>query len=71
MGQSEGHMTYICTMGAYQEDTIEQVVSAPVLAYAKENYPKYFSAPEKFEEPSLSSLERYALEQKPAPLEDD
>ncbi len=71
MGQAEGNMNYICTMGAYQEDTIEQVVSAPVLAYAKENYPKYFSAPDKFEEPSLSSLEHYALEQTPAPpLED-
>lgn len=67
MGQSEGHMTYMCTMGAYPTEAIDKVVSAPVLAYAKENYPKYFSAPEKYEEPSLSSLERYALEQKPAP----
>ena len=67
MGQSEGHMNYICTMGAYPEDKIDEVVSAPVLAYARENYPKYFSAPDKYEEPSLSSLEHYALEQTPAP----
>lgn len=67
MGQAEGHMSYICSMGAYDEDKIEEVVSAPVLAYVKENYPNYFSAPEKFEEPSLSSLEHYALEQTPAP----
>lgn len=68
MGQAEGHMSYICTMGAYPEDKIDEVVSAPVLAYARKNYPKYFSAPDKYEEPSLSSLERYALEQTPAPV---
>ena len=64
MGQADGHINYICTMGAYDDMS---VVSPSVLEYAKANYPLYFSAPEKWEEPSLSSLERYALEQKPAP----
>ncbi len=63
MDQAEGHMSYICTMGAY--DSMD-VVSPQVLAYAKKHYPKYFNAPDKWEEPSLSSLERYALEQTPA-----
>lgn len=65
MDQAEGHMSYVCTMGAY--DTMD-VVSPQVLEYAKKHYPKYFNAPDKFEEPSLSSLERYALEQTPAPV---
>lgn len=64
MGQSEGHINYMCIMGAYDDMS---VLSPKVRAYAEANYPSYFSAPDKWEEPSLSSLERYAREQKPAP----
>ncbi|MDO6475131.1 DUF1838 family protein [Alteromonas sp. 1_MG-2023] len=65
MGQAEGHIYYDCTMGAYHDDSI---LSEPVRAYAKKHFAKYFSAPEKWEDPSLSSLEHYALEQAPAPV---
>jgi hypothetical protein len=38
-----------------------------VLARVRERYPQYLNAPTEWQEPSLSSLEHYALEQKPAP----
>ena len=64
MGQAPGHMSYFGNMGAYSN---LDVVSAPVIAYAREHYPTFFSAPEKWVDPSLSSLENYAREQTPAP----
>ena len=64
MGQSEGHVLYNCIMGCY--DNMD-ILSPKIRAYAEKHHPKYFSAPTKWEDPSLSSLERYALEQKPAP----
>ena len=39
-----------------------------LLDYVEKHYPKYFEAPTKWEDPSLSSIERYSLEQKPAPV---
>lgn len=65
MGQAEGHCFYDCMMGGY--DTMD-VLSPKVRAYAEKHYPKYFSAPTEWIEPSLSSLENYAREQTPAPL---
>ena len=42
--------------------------SRNVLDYAEKHYAKYFTAPEKWtDQPSLSSLEHYARQQKPAP----
>jgi len=66
MGQAPGHCQYQCFMGSGED--LEQVHSRQVLDYIEKKYPKYFDAPEKWEEPSLSSIERYALEQKPAGL---
>jgi len=65
MGQSEGHCYYDCMMGGY--DNMD-ILSPKVRAYAEKHYPKYFEAPTVWEEPSFSSLENYAREQKPAPV---
>jgi len=65
MGQAPGHIFYVGTMGGY--DNLD-MVSPQVLAYAEKHHPKYFDAPTKWEEPSLSSLEDYARTQKPAPV---
>jgi hypothetical protein len=48
---------------------LESVLSKPVLDYAHKHYAKYFDAPTEWsEDRSLSSLEHYALRQKPAPV---
>ncbi|WP_317928577.1 DUF1838 family protein [Halioxenophilus sp. WMMB6] len=65
MGQAEGHCYYDCMMGGYHN---MDVLSPKVRAYAEKHYPKYFEAPKEWTEPSLSSLELYAREQKPAPV---
>lgn len=64
MGQTPGHIYY---MGRFS--SIESPEQAPpqVLARVKERYPKYLTAPDKWVDPSLSSLENYAREQQPAP----
>lgn len=68
MGPSEGHCMYSCFFGAQNSlDYIDPIV----LDYAAKHYPKFLEAPEKWEEPSLSSLEWYAHEQQPAPLPAD
>lgn len=64
MGQAPGHIYYMGTMGAY--DHLD-MLSDNVREYAMKHHPKYFDAPDKWEEPSLSSLEDYARTQKPAP----
>ena len=65
MGQAEGSILYCGTMGGF--DNLD-MVSPEVIAYAEKHHPTYFDAPEKWEEPSLSSLEDYARTQKPAPV---
>jgi Protein of unknown function (DUF1838) len=65
MGPTQGHCLYQCFMGAY--DDINQI-DRKVLDYTEKNYPKFMKAPDKFESPSLSSLENYAREQQPAPV---
>lgn len=65
MGPTPGHCFYSCFFGA--TDSLD-MVDPKVLEYAAKHHPKYFEAPETWEEPSLSSLEWYAREQKPAPL---
>jgi hypothetical protein len=64
MGPAPGHILY---MGRFTRVKDLDLVSPPVLARVKERFPKYLTAPEKWEEPSLSSLENYARTQKPAP----
>lgn len=65
MGQADGHCFYDCMMGGY--DNMD-VLSPKVKAYAEKHYPLYFNAPEKWTDPSYSSLENYARFQKPAPV---
>lgn len=63
MDQAPGHIEYLGTMATrtsmdyHPKDVIERV---------KERYPSYLVAPEAWVDPSLSSLERYAMEQTPA-----
>lgn len=68
MGPTEGHCVYTCFFGSTNSlDMVDPIV----VEYAKKHYPKYLTAPETWEEPSLSSLEWYAREQQPAPLPED
>jgi hypothetical protein len=68
MGPTEGHCSYSCFFGA--EDSIEY--ADPVaLEYAAKNYPEYLEMTATWDTVSLSSLEWYAREQKPAPLRAD
>lgn len=65
MGQAPGHCQYACFMGS--GEALDEVFSRPLLDHIEKHYPKYLRAPDKWTEPSLSSLENYAREQKPAP----
>jgi len=64
MGQAPGHILYAGTFSSVK--SIDNVPPA-VAARVKERWPLYLTAPEKWEEPSLSSLENYARTQTPAP----
>ncbi len=65
MGPTPGHCQYATFMGAY--DDINRVDRA-TLDHVQKFYPKYLKAPDKWEEPSLSSLEWFARTQTPAPV---
>jgi hypothetical protein len=65
MGPTPGHCQYSCFMGAYDDINM---IDRKVLDYAEKKFPKYLTAPDKWEEPSLSSLEWYSRQQKPAPV---
>ena len=66
MGQTQGMCQYACFMGTTRD--LESVLTRPVLDYANKNYAKYFDAPTEWRaDRSLSSLEHYAQDQKPAP----
>jgi hypothetical protein len=63
MGQTPGHIIYTSFMGSVESvDELPQDLVAAAAAIS----PKYLDAPKEVYGPSLSSLERYALEQKPA-----
>jgi hypothetical protein len=64
MGQTEGHIVYQSFMGSV--DSLDVLPEDLVLA-AEALDPKYLEAPTEVYGPSLSSLERYAIEQTPAP----
>jgi len=67
MGQRPGFCQYACFMGTAKD--LDTVLSKPVLDYAQKHYAKYFDAPTEWSDgKSLSSLEHYALQQKPAPV---
>jgi len=63
MGPTAGHAQYYTEMGAV--DDINKIDRA-TLDYVEKKFPKYLTAPEKWEDPSLSSLEWYARTEKPA-----
>ncbi|MFZ9652752.1 MAG: DUF1838 family protein [Steroidobacteraceae bacterium] len=66
MGQADGHCQYMTYQGG--GDEVADVMPRKVMDYIEKKYPLYLNAPDKWVEPSLSSIERYALEQKPAPV---
>ncbi len=64
MGTAQGNIYY---MGRFS--SIDEPAMAPpaVLARVMERYPSYLTAPDKWVDPSLSSLENYARTEKPQP----
>ena len=62
MGQAEGHILYQTFMGS--RHSLDDI-PVDIVEYTNKNYPKFLSAPDVWEEPSLSSIERYSREQKP------
>jgi len=64
MGDTPGHIVYSSFMGTV--DSLDDLPEDLVLA-AEAISPKYLDAPTEVYGPSLSSLERYAIEQQPAP----
>ncbi len=65
MGPTPGHCQYQTFMGA--TDDLANI-DRRTLDYIEKNHPRYLTAPDKWEEPSLSSLEWYARRETPAPL---
>ena len=66
MGQTDGHIVYQSYMGTV--DSLD-LLPEDLVAAAEAIDPKYLEAPTEVYGPSLSSLERYAIEQTPAPVE--
>lgn len=64
MGDQPGHVLYVGLMAS--ADSFDDV-SADVLAYVRETFPEFLTAPDEDYGPSLSSIENYARSQKPAP----
>jgi hypothetical protein len=65
MGQAPGHILY---SGTFSSISGIEAVPPAVAKRVLERYPQYQVAPEKWVDPSLSSLENYVRTQKPAPL---
>ncbi len=65
MGQTPGHIVYQSFMGTV--DSLDQLPEDLLLAVEAID-PKYLEAPTEVYGPSLSSLERYEIEQTPAPV---
>jgi hypothetical protein len=65
MGEAPGHILYdgifhtTRTLDYYPPGVVERV---------KARYPQYLTAPTSWYGPSYSSIEHYAMEQKPAPV---
>jgi hypothetical protein len=64
MGTAPGHVMYD---GVFRPARTLDYFPAPVLGYIRTHYPSFLTAPTKWYGPNYSSLEHYALEQKPAP----
>ena len=63
MGQAPGHCVYNC-LTAGGVETVDEL-PANIVEYTAKNFPKYLEPPATLVEPSLSSLEMYAIEQEP------
>ena len=63
MGTAPGHVVYA---GLFSTVPSVDAVPEPVARRVKERFPLYLTAPEVWQEPSLSSIENYARTQKPA-----
>lgn len=64
MGMAPGHVMY---EGEFTAADTTQYHDPRVIARVRARYPQFLEAPTKWYGPSLSSLEHYASEQKPAP----
>ena len=67
MGQTPGHIVYTCYMGTI--DSLDLLPEDLVLA-AEAIDPKFLDALTEVYGPSFSSLERFAIEQTPAPVKE-
>jgi hypothetical protein len=66
MGQAEGHILYVGDMAGYRTmDYLPQ----DLLDYCRKNAPKFLEAPTEDYGPSLSSIENFARNEKPAPVD--
>ena len=66
MGQAEGHVLYVGDMAGYESmDYLPQ----DLVEYCRKNAPKFLEAPTEDYGPSLSSIENFARNQKPAPVD--
>lgn len=66
MGQAPGNINYVTSFGSF--DRGEADLPADIVAAARAKSEKWLHAPTEDYGPSLSSLENYAREQKPAPV---
>jgi hypothetical protein len=65
MGTAPGHVMYD---GIFRAEPTPDYIPPKVMARIKTRYPSYLNAPTKWYGPNYSSLEHYAMEQKPAPV---
>jgi hypothetical protein len=63
MGEAPGHVMYD---GIFCSARNVDYIPKPVVSYMRAHYPTYFTAPTTWYGPNYSSLEHYAMEQKPA-----
>jgi hypothetical protein len=64
MGEAPGHIFYD---GVFMSNPTPDAIPTPVMERIKAKYPSYLTAPTTWYGPNYSSLEHYAMEQKPAP----
>ncbi len=65
MGTAPGHVMYD---GIFRAEPTADYIPPKVMERIKTRYPSYLEAPTKWYGPNYSSLEHYAMEQKPAPV---
>lgn len=70
MGTRPGNCLYVTDFAGGPDWDVVPERSKDVLKYVEKNYPKYLTAPDTDYGPSLSSLENYAKNQKPAPVKE-